>query len=123
MIALSSVDELQTVEEELKQIKLVYPELFTKLLHIVGLTRAFQFKYQYMGNLIMDENADDNAPEFIMPSVINLYKSEIEKLKADQNIQVLRKIFSTYESIGYAKISMLVLGQSPESLIGGSYIK
>ena len=49
MITLSSVDELQTAETELEKIKNSYPELFNKLLHVVGLTRAFQFKYQYMG--------------------------------------------------------------------------
>jgi hypothetical protein len=123
MITLSSVDELQTAEFELENIKDVYPELFNKLLHVIGLTRTFQFQYQYMGCLLMDEDASEFAPEFIMPSVINLYKTEIQKLKADSNIHVLQRAFSNYESIGYAKLSMLALGKSPESLIGGSYIK
>lgn len=123
MVTLSSVDELQTAEKEVENIKNSYPELFKKILHVVGLTRAFQFKYQYMGCLIMDENPNDYAPEFVMPSVISLYKAEIQKLKDDPSIQILRKTFANYESIGYAKVSMLVLGQSPESLIGASYIK
>jgi hypothetical protein len=58
-----------------------------------------------------------------MPSVISLYKEEIQKLKDDPNIHILQKTFADYETIGYAKISMLVLGQSPESLLGASYIK
>ncbi|MFJ8246382.1 hypothetical protein [Peribacillus asahii] len=123
MVTLSSVDELQTTEEALEEIKDSYPELFKKLLHVVGLTRAFQFKYQYMGCLIMDEDASEFTPEFVMPSVISLYKEEIQKLKDDQNIHILQKTFADYETIGYAKISMLVLGQSPESLLGASYIK
>lgn len=123
MVTLSSVDELQTAEKEVENIKNSYPELFKKILHVVGLTRAFQFKYQYMGCLIMDENPNDYAPEFVMPSVISLYKAEIQKLKDDPSIHILRKTFANYESIGYAKVSMLVLGQSPESLIGASYIK
>ena len=123
MVTLSSVDELQTTEEALEKIKNSYPELFKKLLHVVGLTRAFQFKYQYMGCLIMDEDASEFTPEFVMPSVISLYKEEIQKLKDDQNIHILQKTFADYETIGYAKISMLVLGQSPESLLGASYIK
>ncbi|MFB5283239.1 MULTISPECIES: hypothetical protein [Peribacillus] len=123
MVTLSSVDELQTTEEALEKIKDSYPELFKKLLHVVGLTRAFQFKYQYMGCLIMDEDASEFTPEFVMPSVISLYKEEIQKLKDDQNIHILQKTFADYETIGYAKISMLVLGQSPESLLGASYIK
>lgn len=123
MVTLSSVDELQTAEKEVENIKNSYPELFKKILHVVGLTRAFQFKYQYMGCLIMDENPNDFAPEFVMPSVISLYKAEIQKLKDDPSIDILRRTFANYESIGYAKVSMLVLGQSPESLIGASYIK
>jgi len=123
MVTLSSVDELQTTEEALEKIKDSYPELFKKLLHVVGLTRAFQFKYQYMGCLIMDEDASEFTPEFVMPSVISLYKEEIQKLKDDPNIHILQKTFVDYETIGYAKISMLVLGQSPESLLGASYIK
>ncbi|USK70861.1 hypothetical protein [Peribacillus asahii] len=123
MVTLSSVDELQTTEEALEKIKDSYPELFKKLLHVVGLTRAFQFKYQYMGCLIMDEDASEFTPEFVMPSVISLYKEEVQKLKDDQNIHILQKTFADYETIGYAKISMLVLGQSPESLLGASYIK
>ena len=123
MVTLSSVDELQMAEIELENIKDSYPELFKKLLHVVGLTRAFQFKYQYMGSLIMDEDERDSPLEFVMPSVISLYKAEIRKLKDDPSIHILRRTFTSYESIGYAKLSMLVLGQSPESLTGASYIK
>lgn len=123
MITLSSVDELQATEEALEKIKYSYPELFKKLLHVVALTRAFQFKYQYMGTLIMDENPNEYTPEFVMPSVITLYKVEVQKLKDDPNIEVLRQTFSQNENIGFAKISMLVLGKSPESLLGASYIK
>lgn len=123
MITLSSVDELQTAEIELENVKNSYPELFKKLLHVVGLTRAFQFKYQYMGSLIMDEDTNEFTPEFVMPSVISLYEAEIQKLKDDSSIHILRRTFTNYESMGYAKLSMLVLGQSPESLTGASYIK
>ncbi|MGE7604458.1 hypothetical protein ACQKL5_18585 [Peribacillus sp. NPDC097675] len=123
MITLSSVDELQAAEEALEKIEYSYPELFKKLLHVVALTRAFQFKYQYMGTLIMDENPNEYTPEFVMPSVINLYKDEVQKLKDDPNIEVLRQTFSQNENTGFAKISMLVLGKSPESLLGASYIK
>ncbi|MGE7906861.1 hypothetical protein ACQKNS_20935 [Peribacillus sp. NPDC094092] len=123
MITLSSVDELQATEEALEKIRYSYPELFIKLLHVVALTRALQFKYQFMGTLIMDENPNEYTPEFVMPSVIGLYKEEVQKLKDDPNIQVLLRTFSQIKNIGYAKISMLVLGKSPESLLGASYIK
>ncbi|MFJ7510971.1 hypothetical protein ACIQW7_16075 [Peribacillus simplex] len=123
MITLSSVDELQATESALEKIKYSYPELFNKLFHVVALTRALQFKYQFMGTLIMDENPNEYTPEFVMPSVIGLYIEEVQKLKDDPNIQVLLQTFSQNKNIGYAKISMLVLGKSPESLLGASYIK
>ncbi|MEB2490891.1 hypothetical protein P9443_22735 [Peribacillus frigoritolerans] len=123
MITLSNVDELQASEAALEKIKYSYPELFNKLLHVVALTRALQFKYQFMGTLIMDENHNEYTPEFVMPSVIELYIEEVQKLKDDPNIQVLLQTFSQSKNIGYAKISMLVLGKSPESLLGASCIK
>ncbi|MFE4707855.1 hypothetical protein [Peribacillus simplex] len=123
MITLSSVDELQATEAALEKIRYSYPELFNKLLHAVALTRALQFKYQFMGTLIMDENPNEYTPEFVMPSVIGLYIEEVQKLKDDPDIQVLLQTFSQFKNIGYAKISMLVLGKSPESLLGASYIK
>lgn len=123
MITLSSVDELQATEATLEKIKYSYPELFDKLHHVVALTRALQFKYQFMGTLLMDENPNEYTPEFVMPSVIGLYIEEVQKLKDDPNIQVLLQTFSQNKIIGYAKISMLVLGKSPESLLGASCIK
>ncbi|TWD94704.1 hypothetical protein FB545_4663 [Peribacillus frigoritolerans] len=123
MITLSNVDELQASEAALEKIKYSYPELFNKLLHVVALTRALQFKYQFMGTLIMDENPNEYTPEFVMPSVIELYIEEVQKLKDDPNIQVLLQTFSQSKNIEYAKISMLVLGKSPESLLGASCIK
>ncbi|MGE6720319.1 hypothetical protein ABES23_04075 [Peribacillus frigoritolerans] len=123
MITLSNVDELQASEAALEKIKYSYPELFNKLLHVVALTRALQFKYQFMGTLIMDENHNEYTPEFVMPSIIELYIEEVQKLKDDPNIQVLLQTFSQSKNIGYAKISMLVLGKSPESLLGASCIK
>ncbi|MFD6209890.1 hypothetical protein [Peribacillus sp. NPDC060253] len=123
MITLSSVVELQATKEALEKIKFSYPELFNKLLHVVALTRAFQFKYQFMGTLIMDENPNEYTPEFVMPSVIHLYIEEVQKLKDDPNIPVLLQAVSQNKNIGYAKFSMLVLGKSPESLSGASYIK
>ncbi|MEY9865316.1 hypothetical protein ABIE66_000695 [Peribacillus sp. B2I2] len=123
MITLSSVDELHETKAALEKIKYSYPELSNKLLHVVALTRTFQFKYQFMGTLIMDENPNEYTPEFVMPSVIRLYIEEVQKLKDDPNIQVLLQTFSQNKNIGYAKISMLVLGKSPESLLGASSIK
>ncbi|WP_110926475.1 hypothetical protein [Bacillus massiliglaciei] len=123
MIALSSMNELKETEERVVSLKDSYPELFKKLLHVVGLTRAFQFKYQYMGSLIMGDAANPHTPEFVMPSILSLYVREVEQLKCDPDITVLQQLFTECENIGYAKICMLVLGNTPESLLGTSYIK
>ncbi|AOH53414.1 hypothetical protein ACQKGI_18750 [Peribacillus muralis] len=123
MITLSSFDELRATQAALMKIKYSYPELFNRLFHIVALTRALQFKYHFMGTILMDENHDEYTPEFVIPSVSNLYIEEVQKLKNDPDFQILLQIFSQSKNIGFAKISMLVLGKSPESLLGASTIK
>ncbi|KWW18224.1 MULTISPECIES: hypothetical protein [Peribacillus] len=123
MITLSSVDELRATEAALRKIKYSYPELFNKLFHVVALTRTLQFKYHFMGTLLMDENYNEYTPEFVTPSVTDLYKEEVQKLKNDPDFHILLQIFTNSKNIGYAKISMLVLGKSPESLLGASTIK
>jgi hypothetical protein len=123
MITLSSIDELKAANEALEEFQKDYPNLFKKLLDIVNLTRAFQFKYQYMGCLIMDEDPGQNTPNFVYGSVLRLYKKELQKLKDDQNSQVLKQTFSEIKNIGYAKICLLVSGMTPESLVGASSIR
>jgi hypothetical protein len=123
MITLSSIDELKATKEALEKLKKDYPNLFEKLLDMVNLTRAFLFKYQYMGCLIMDEDLGQCTPNFVYGSVLRLYKKELEKLKYDHDSQVLKQFFSEFKQIGYAKISLLVLGKTPESLVGASSIR
>lgn len=123
MITLSSIDELKATKEAIEKLKKDYPNLFEKLLEIVNLTRAFQFKYQYMGCLIMNEDPGQNAPNFVYGSVLRLYKKELQKLKDAQDSEVLKQIFSEFRNTGYAKISLLILGMKPESLVGSSSIR
>jgi hypothetical protein len=123
MITLSSIDELKDTEEALEKLKKDYPDLFEKLLDMVFLTRAFQFKYHYLGCLIMNEDPGAYTPEFAYGSVLKLYKKELQKLKDDLNFPVLKQTFSEYRNTGYSKISQLVLGMTPESLVGASIIK
>ncbi|WML49512.1 hypothetical protein RCG23_05855 [Neobacillus sp. PS3-34] len=123
MITLSSIDELKATKEAIEKLKKDYPNLFEKLLDIVNLTRAFQFKYQYMGCLIMNEDPGQNAPNFVYGSVLRLYKKELQKLKDAQDSEVLKQIFSEFRNTGYAKISLLILGMKPESLVGSSSIR
>ncbi|PLS15844.1 hypothetical protein CVD28_20280 [Bacillus sp. M6-12] len=123
MITLSSIDELNSAKEAFEKIKKDYPNLFEKVLHIVNLTRAFQFKYHYMGCLIMDEDPGQYTPNFVYGSVLRLYKKEMQKLKDDQDYQVLKQTFAEFKNAGYAKISLLVLGMKPESFVDSTCIR
>jgi hypothetical protein len=123
MITLSSLEEIKATNEALGNLKQDFPNLFNKLLHVVNLTRALQFKYQFMGSLIMDENTDDHTPSFVYGSVLRLYKKELQKLIDDIDSPILKDILADNKHIGYAKIFQLVLGKSPESLIGSSPIQ
>lgn len=123
MITLSSHDELKETKEALDTLKKSYPDLFEKLVDVVNLTRALQFKYQYMGCLIMDEDPSYYAPNFVQGSVLRLYKKEVQKLKEDLDCHVLKQTFNDFRETGYAKISQLILGTTPESLTGASIIQ
>lgn len=123
MITLSSINELNDTKVALEKLKKDYPDLFQKLLDMVFLTRAFQFKYHYLGCLIMNEDPGANTPKFANSSVLKVYKRELQKLKDDLDFPVLKQTFSEYKSTGYSKISQLVLGTTPESLVGASIIK
>jgi hypothetical protein len=123
MITLCSYNELKASNEALVKLKQDFPKLFNQLVHVVHLTRALQFKYQFMGCLIMDENTDTYSPSFAYSSVLSLYKKELQKLLEDINSQVIKDFFANYKKIGYVNISQLVLGKSPESLVGSSHLR
>lgn len=124
MIAtLSSLDELKQAKKAIEQLKHTYPDLFDKVVHVTGLTRALQLKYQYMGCLIMEEDSTDCLPNIPYSSVLRLYKKEVQTLKNDEHIDALKQLFISFKETGYAKISLLALGRSPESLVGASSIK
>ncbi|MCM2536181.1 hypothetical protein NDK43_32795 [Neobacillus pocheonensis] len=123
MITLTSLDELKATREALDNLKKDYPNLFDKLLDMVNLTRAFQFKYQYMGCLIMGEDPGENTPNYVYGSVLRLYKKELQKLKDDLDSEVLKQFLTKFRGTGFAKISQLVLGMTPESLVGASSIR
>ncbi|MEH7612336.1 hypothetical protein [Gottfriedia acidiceleris] len=123
MITLSSIDELKTTKETLEKLKFEYPNLFEKLLYMVNLTRAFQFKYHFLGCLIMDEDPSQYTPKFVEDSVLKLYKKELKNLLNDPDFQELKRTFSENKNTGYSKISLLALDIKPESLLGPSSIK
>ncbi|WP_337019879.1 hypothetical protein, partial [Oceanobacillus massiliensis] len=77
-----------------------------------------QFKYQYMGCLIMDEEPGKFCPDIQADYVVNVYQQEIEKLKADSKIVELKKFLSEYSQIGYRNLCRLVIGENPRVLVG-----
>ncbi|MEK5393207.1 MULTISPECIES: hypothetical protein [Heyndrickxia] len=123
MLTLTSLDELKIAKEALAELQTSYPELYEKLVHVVSFTRALQFKYQYMGSLLMDEDASRYTPPFVQGSVLRLYKKELQTLKDDIDFPVLKKTFINIKGIGYSRISLLILGNSPERIVGAPIIK
>ncbi|WP_102349136.1 hypothetical protein [Bacillus sp. Marseille-P3661] len=117
-ITVSYHNDLLIAKETMNQLKNSYPLTFEKLEHIVQLTRALHFKYQYMGCLIMDEEPGTACPNFVSDSVLNLYSSEIEKLKNDSHIHIIKQTLNKLNKVGYDNISLLVLGIEPESIVG-----
>lgn len=122
MITLCSQNELKSAQCALNKLEQSYPELFEKLIHVINLTRTMQLKYQYMGCLIMNEDPENAKPQFVIGSVIRLYKKEMQRLTSDKDIEEVRKVFTEYKQTGYSRLSQLALGKTPESLIGSSAI-
>ncbi|GAA0327565.1 hypothetical protein GCM10008967_17580 [Bacillus carboniphilus] len=123
MTTLCSQHELTATKEALEQVEKAYPNLYEKLLHVVHLTRNLHFRYQYMGCLILDEDPGQHAPNMVYDSVMNLYKTEVHRLKIDEHYEVIKDTLKSYQGIGFANISQLILGRPAESLVGGSSIK
>ncbi|MTH54679.1 hypothetical protein GKZ89_14850 [Bacillus mangrovi] len=120
MVAVSSLEELKTMQDELKKVQAEHPGLYTKWLHLVNLTRQLQFKHHFMGTLLLDTEPGRYYPDAAKASVIRLYVEEAEKLKQDPQFHLLQAILRNHSEAGFSKISRLSLGHSPESLAGVS---
>ncbi|MGD6816406.1 hypothetical protein [Metabacillus sp. 84] len=118
MVAASNMEDLQMLQAELEKMKDGYPELFSKWIHLVNLTRQLQFKHHFMGSMLLDEKPGRYYPSTAEKSVLTLYKEEVQKLKMEPEFPVLRKLLSQYHETGFSKISRLSLGHPPESLVG-----
>lgn len=122
MIAYTNIDELKGAERAIEKIRKEYPVLFEKLLDAIYLTRALQFKYHYMGCLLMDKDPGEYKPQFAYDSVLRVYKNEVQKLKDDQDFNILKQTISNISSSNFSKLCLLTLGKKPESLVGVSKI-
>ncbi|MCD5325695.1 MULTISPECIES: hypothetical protein [Pontibacillus] len=120
MIKAASLKQLREVSEDLNTLRKAEQELFQQFIHIIQLTRQLQLRYDYMGCLLLQEDPRQCAPDFIEESVLNLYQHEIDTLRKHPQMDKLENLLDHYKGIGYTKISLLALGESPESLVGPS---
>jgi hypothetical protein len=118
MLTTSSFSELMGVKQKLNELEAVKPAVYHQFVHTIHLTRQLQFKFQYMGSLIMDEAAESYAPKVRDSYVLDLYKDEIDKLKSFDAIAELKQLLAAYNTIGYGAICELVIGKNPEVLVG-----
>ncbi|HLR61404.1 MAG TPA: hypothetical protein VK097_03085 [Lentibacillus sp.] len=118
MITTSSFSELMQAKNAIEELKMEKPDVYKKFAHIIHLTYQLQFKFQYMGSLIMDEDSTKHCPKVQDDYVLNVYQTEIKKLKADSEVLNLKQLLAEYKQLGYAKLSDLVMGKNPEVLVG-----
>ncbi len=118
MIALTSLEKLYEARHAGDQIKTQTPGLYEDLIHLVSLTRQLQFRYQYLGSLLTDENTEKSAPVHAKQSVISLYLQEVNDFRSSEYAEVIKKLFLNYKDCGYNNICLLLLGKSPEELKG-----
>jgi hypothetical protein len=123
MLVTSSYDELKEAQMAIENLNATKPSIYQKFLNIINLTRQFQYGYQYMGALIMDEDPSKFRPKSQDDYVLSVYHREIEKLKTDQKFFELKQLLKSYKQISYANISKLALGENPRSLVGPTTVR
>ena len=123
MIMTSSFNELMQAKHAIEELKTEKPVVYKKFAHIIHLTYQLQFKFQYMGSLIMDEDSTKHCPKVQDDYVLNVYQTEIKKLKADDEVLNLKQLLAEYKQLGYAKLSDLVMGKNPEVLVGPAVVR
>lgn len=123
MIVTSSFNELKDTQMAIENLNATKPSIYRKFLNIIKLTRQFQYGYQYMGSLIMDEDSSKFHPMSQDDYVLSVYHREIEKLKTDNKFFDLKQFLKTYKQVSYANISKLALGESPKALVGPTVIR
>lgn len=121
MKMISSIQDLKKAQAAIEDFKANYPNTFYRLLHLVNFTRQLQFKYEYLCGLMLgnEKFAARFAPHFVQRSIIDLYKSEIEKInKHPQGLQALEQLMNGHREIGYENFCLLVRGKTPEEIKG-----
>src|SRR5699024_12813746 len=73
IIKTSSFSELMQAKNAIEELKMEKPDVYKKFAHIIHLTYQLQFKFQYMGSLIMDEDSTKHCPKVQDDYVLNVY--------------------------------------------------
>lgn len=121
MKTISSIQDLKNAQTAIVAFKKNYPNTFYRLLHLVNFTRQLQFKYEYLCGLLLGKEtyAERFAPHFVQRSIIDLYRSEIEKIhKHPDGLKALELLIQEHQEIGYENICLLVRGKTPEEIKG-----
>ncbi|WP_217586043.1 hypothetical protein [Lentibacillus saliphilus] len=118
MLTTTSYNELQQAQQALHHIADVRPEIHEQFINLIQLTRQLQYKLQYLGCLIMDEETDQNAPHHQNPFVLSVYKREINDFKKSAGATLLIQMLANFEKLGYATVCRLALGVNPTQLVG-----
>ncbi|UOQ49746.1 hypothetical protein MUN88_06610 [Gracilibacillus caseinilyticus] len=118
MIVTSSFQDLHVVKTDLAKLQGDYPNQFTKFINAIKLTRQLQYGFQYMGCLIMGEDAHRFLPQAQTSYVLSIYEREMEKLKKDVDFSEVRQLLWNHKQISYDNICKLALGNKPEFLVG-----
>ncbi|WP_066191085.1 MULTISPECIES: hypothetical protein [Gracilibacillus] len=120
---LANLTNLYDLKEELNELGRNHPALYEKLKHVVSLTRQLQIPYKYLGELVENGYVDTPQPAFIRESVLQLYQTEVEKLRTDEDIEQLLRLMKDSEATSYSQLFLLVLGANPEFIRINTIIK
>src|SRR4051794_27380176 len=114
MLITSSFSDLMEAQRNIEAFKENKPSQYKKFLNLIHLTHQLQFTYQYMGRLVMDEDAKAFEPSNPNEYVLDVYQREVEKLKKDNTLEELKKFMSSCKKIGYTNLAELICGKNPK---------
>lgn len=123
MVISTNLFELKHAQEAMEELQATKPSIFQKFMNIIQLTRQFQYGYQFMGSLIMDEDPIKYHPMSQDDYVLSVYLGEIEKLKKADQFAELKQLLRQYQNLSYFIISKLALGESPKALVGPTVVR
>ncbi|WP_330949068.1 hypothetical protein [Virgibacillus sp. MG-45] len=123
MLTTTSFSELLRAQKAIENMRQAKPALYQKFVNVIQLTRQLQYKLQFLGCLIMDENPGKCTPAHQSEFVLALYQKEVEKLKMDETADDLLELLASYQKLGYATICRLALGTNPKVLVGPAVVR